>query len=185
MPKPKQYRLPEIAAPNDHSLHSSYREVLLEHLFIGEIMRHAWTSGLGRLDVLKPQVDDGGYDLVLELARKGHSVVRHIQLKSTSENSKVARFTINKSLAQKLGGCVIVLIADHETLNLRSFLWFGSDGDRPLDLSNRRNAKHAKGDAQGVKHERPNICVVPRGDFQPVDNIADLTHRLFGTPAMP
>lgn len=41
-------------------------------------MRHVWLSGLRRLEVLKPQVDDGGYDLVLEAA----NVARHIQLEA-------------------------------------------------------------------------------------------------------
>ena len=50
----------------DHRLLSSYREMLLEHLFAGEVMRYVWLSGIKRLEVLKPQVDDGGYDLVLE-----------------------------------------------------------------------------------------------------------------------
>jgi hypothetical protein len=53
----------------DHSLLSSYREMVLEHLFSGEVMRHVWLSGIKRLEVLKPQVDDGGYDLVLEACR--------------------------------------------------------------------------------------------------------------------
>ncbi|HEX6372903.1 MAG TPA: hypothetical protein VF006_28530 [Longimicrobium sp.] len=49
-----------------HNLYSSYREALLEHLFAGELMRHLWREGLVRIELLKPQVDDGGYDLVLE-----------------------------------------------------------------------------------------------------------------------
>ena len=49
----------------DHSLLSSYREALLEHLFSGEIMRHVWLSPLKRLEIHEAQVDDGGYDLVL------------------------------------------------------------------------------------------------------------------------
>jgi hypothetical protein len=35
-------------------------------LFAGEVMKHLWRRGDWRLEVLKPQVDDGGYDLVLE-----------------------------------------------------------------------------------------------------------------------
>lgn len=62
---------------SEHSLHSSYREMLLEHLFAGEVMRHMWLAGCNRLEILKPQVDDGGYDLVLE----ANSYVRHVQLK--------------------------------------------------------------------------------------------------------
>jgi hypothetical protein len=46
-------------------------------------MRHVWVSGGKRLEILKPQVDDGGYDFVLETG----SVVRHIQLKTSFEGS--------------------------------------------------------------------------------------------------
>ena len=49
-----------------HSLRSSHREALLEHLFAGEVMKHLWLRGDWRLEALKPQVDDSGYDLVLE-----------------------------------------------------------------------------------------------------------------------
>jgi hypothetical protein len=44
-------------------------------------MRHVWVSGGKRLEILNPQVDDGGYDLVLETG----SVVRHMQLKTSFE----------------------------------------------------------------------------------------------------
>jgi hypothetical protein len=80
----------ELMEASHHSLHSSYRESLLEHLFAGEIMRHLRVSGVRRLVVLKPQVDDGGYNLVLETT----SVVRHIQLKATFKGSKVNRFSL-------------------------------------------------------------------------------------------
>ena len=79
----------------DHSLHSSYREMLLEHLFVGEVMRHLWVSGGKRLEILKPQVDDAGYDLVFEMDQ----IVRHIQLKTSFEGSTVRRFNVNAGLA--------------------------------------------------------------------------------------
>jgi hypothetical protein len=88
---------------DDNSLLSSYREALLEHLFAGEIMRHVWLSGIKRLEVLKPQVDDGGYDLVLEAP----NVVRHIQLKATFRGSTVKNFRVNVALAKKPSGCVV------------------------------------------------------------------------------
>lgn len=73
--------------PDDkiHSLRSSHREALLEHLFAGEIMRRLWIRGEWRLEVLKPQVDDGGYDLVLE----ANNIVRHIQMKASFTGSTV------------------------------------------------------------------------------------------------
>lgn len=46
-------------AENDiHSRRSSYREMLLEHLLAGEVMRHLWVAGFGSMEILKPQVDD-------------------------------------------------------------------------------------------------------------------------------
>ena len=58
--------------------HSSYRERLIEHLFVGEVLRTLWLSGISEVEVLKSEVDGEGYDLVLEC----RSVVRHIQLKA-------------------------------------------------------------------------------------------------------
>lgn len=167
----------------DHnSLLSSYREMLLEHLFAGEVMRHVWLSGIKRLEILKPQVDDGGYDLVLE----GNTVVRHVQLKGTFRGSKVQRFNINSGLAAKPSGCVVVLLFDPKTLDLGPYLWLGGKpGQRLPDLSGYRIAKHTKGNAKGVKLERPKIRVVPRSAFEPAEKIADLAVRLFGALPVP
>jgi hypothetical protein len=65
----------------EHSLHSSQREALLEHLFSGEVMRQLWLLGIFNLEVLKPEVDYSGYDLVFETG----PIVRHVQLKSTQQ----------------------------------------------------------------------------------------------------
>lgn len=164
-------------AATDHSLLSSYREMLLEHLFAGEVMRHVWLSGIKRLEVLKPQVDDGGYDLVLE----GNAVVRHIQLKATFRGSTVKRFKVNTGLALKPSGCVVVLLFDPDTLDLGPFLWFGSPPGQQLpDLSGYPVAKHTKGNAQGVKLPRPNLREVPISAFAKAPTIDDVAERLFG-----
>ena len=160
----------------EHSLRSSHREMLLEHLFAAEIMRHAWQRGL-RLEILKPQIDDGGYDVVFETDK----MIRHVQLKSTFNGSRVQRFTINKRLALKPSGCVVVLIFDADSLKLGPFLWFGSSpGTKLPDLSSYRTAKHTKGNAEGTKLERPNVCVIPRSAFTTLKTIADLSAALFG-----
>lgn len=162
----------------DHSLLSSYREMLLEHLFAGDVMRHVWLSGVKRLEVLKPQVDDGGYDMVLE----GNAIVRHVQLKATFRGSKVARFNINTGLALKPSGCVIVLLFDRETLELGPFLWFGGPPGTPLpDLERYPVAKHTKGNAQGIKLARANHRVVPRARFESVASIPAIAEKLFGS----
>lgn len=165
---------------SDHSLLSSYREALLEHLFAGEVMKHAWLSGARRLEVLKPQVDDGGYDLVFDAGL----IVRHVQLKATFKGSKVRRFSINAGLGTKPSGCVICIIFDSKTLALGPFYWFGAEPSMPLpDLTAFPIAKHTKGNAEGVKTPRPNIRVVPLSAFKAVPTTSALCAKLFGSEA--
>lgn len=161
----------------DHSRLSSYREMLLEHLFAGEVMRHVWCSGARRMEVLKPQVDDGGYDIVLE----ANAVVRHVQLKATFRGSTVARFNISAGLASKPSGCVVVLQFERETLELGPFLWFGSAPSSPLPgITRYPLAKHTKGNAQGVKAVRPGLRSVPRSAFERVSSVPVIVEKLFG-----
>ena len=161
----------------DHSRHSSYREMLLEHLFVGEVMRHVWVSGGKRLEILKPQVDDAGYDLVFEMDQ----IVRHIQLKTSFEGSSVRRFNVNAGLAAKPSGCVICIQFNKSSLDLGPFLWFGATPGKPLpDLSGCKTAKHTKGNATGLKTQRPNLKVVPYSAFEQVPSIPQLVVKLFG-----
>ena len=51
---------------NQHVENSSYRERLLEHLFIGELLKISWVSGNCELEVSKPEVDRSGYDVIVE-----------------------------------------------------------------------------------------------------------------------
>jgi hypothetical protein len=44
-----------------YTLHSSYREILIEHLLVGEIMRRLWQRGIAEFEGLTPRVDDSGY----------------------------------------------------------------------------------------------------------------------------
>lgn len=161
----------------EHTLYSSYREALLEHLFAGEVMRHLWRNGIVRMEMLKPQVDDSGYDIVLE----ANGVTRHVQLKSSHHGSATARVGVNIGLARKPSGCVIWMHFDPDTLELGPFLWFGGPPGEPLPaVSDFAVAKHTKGNAQGIKAERPNIRVVPKAMFTRVDTITELVTRLFG-----
>jgi hypothetical protein len=164
----------------EHSLHSTQREVLLEHLFTGEVMRALWLRGIYGLEALKPQVDDSGYNLVLETA----SIVRHVQLKATKRGSSLSAVNINRKLATKPSGCVVLIEFDPASLELGPFYWFGSAPGKQLpDLAGFSTAKHTKGDARGKKAERPNIRRVPRSRMVRVDTVEELIDRLFGTDA--
>ena len=65
---------------------SSHREKVVEHVFLGELLRHLWVSGVSGVQVLKPEVDAAGYDLVLSLG----TVIRHVQIKASMVGGKVS-----------------------------------------------------------------------------------------------
>jgi hypothetical protein len=162
---------------NPDTQNSSYREILIEHLFVGEIMRLLWLRGITRFEVLKPQVDDSGYDLVLE----ANGIVRHVQLKSSFRKASTAQAKASLHLHSKPSACVVWIHFDPDTLELGPFLWFGGEPGEPIsDLSGMTVAKHTRGNAKGVKQERPNQRMIKRSLFEPIDALDALVTKLFG-----
>jgi len=160
----------------EHSLNSSFREKLIEHLFVGELLKLSWTKGDFSLEVSKPEVDNSGYDLIIE----SKSILRHVQLKAAFLGAKTSRQNIHVSLGNKQSGCVVWVYFDKNNLNLGPFLFFGGKPGEPLpDMSNLKVAKHTKGDADGYKAERPNIRTINKGTFTTYSTIEDLYHALF------
>lgn len=163
---------------NQHIENSSYRERLLEHLFIGELLKLSWTSGDCALEVSKPEVDRSGYDLIAE----ANGFIRHIQLKATFVGSSTKSQNVHISLGDKPSGCVVLIHFNKETLRLGPYLYFGGLPGEPLpSLENHKVARHTKGNAQGIKAERPNIKTIPNSAFTKIDAIQQLYSQLFGT----
>ena len=89
---------PARSPQSARSSQSSYQEMLIEHLFTGDLLRTLWPR---HAEVLKPQVDDGGYDLVVEVG----SIIRHIQLKTSKprrENGKTESSPASGEEAKRL-----------------------------------------------------------------------------------
>jgi hypothetical protein len=160
-----------------HFERSSYREMLIEHLFSGELMRHFWQKRGDLLEVAKPQVDDGGYDLILE----ANGIVRHVQLKSSHRASSLSQINIALSLGTKPDGCAIVIRFDDESLALGPFHFFGGGPGQPLpDISGLRVAQTPRRNREGQRVERPAHRCVPLRRFERIGSIGDLAARLFG-----
>lgn len=160
----------------EHSHNSSLREKLIEHLFVGELLKLSWISKDYSLEVSKPEVDNSGYDLIIE----SQGVLRHVQLKAAFLDAKTASQNIHVSLGNKQSGCVVWVYFDKDNLNLGPFLFFGGKPGMPLpDLSNLKVAKHTKGDANGFKSERPNIRTINKSTFTTYSSIEDLYQALF------
>lgn len=155
---------------------STLRERIVEHVFVGEVLRRLWQFGVTDVEVLRAEYDAGGYDLVMSRG----SVLRHIQLKTSIDGGKAADVKIGLKLMERPSGCVVWIIVSPE-LDLKSYLWLGDVPGRPLpDISGSRVAKHSRGNAQGTKLNRPGQRVVPLGRFERVATLDALLVRLFG-----
>jgi hypothetical protein len=99
---------------------SVYREHLIEHLLIGELLKHSWLHDLASLEISKPELDRGGHDIILEST----GITRHVQLKSSAHAAKTARQKIHVDLADKPSDCVIWVQFDPDTLEMGPFLFF-------------------------------------------------------------
>lgn len=154
-----------------HFEHSSFREKLIEHLFIGEMLKLSWLKDDCQLEVMKPEVDNAGCDVVLE----DNNIIRHIQLKTSKLGAKASGQKVNVRLATKPSGCIVWIVFDENTLELCSFYFFGAEAGRPLTgLENAKVAKHTKANVDGLKAERPNIRILNKGQFTRYDSIEDL-----------
>ena len=159
-----------------HYLKSSFREKLIEHLFIGELLKLSWLEGGCSLEIAKPEVDNQGYDLIAE----NNGVIRHIQLKAAKSDAKASRQTIHIALAGKQSGCVVWVYFDEKTLKLGPFLFFGGTAGLPLpNIANNKVAKHNKGNAEGFKAERPEIRIIPKGQFVTYQSVKEIYDQLF------
>ncbi len=159
------------------SLHSSRREKLVEHVFVGEVLRNLWRARVHEVDVLRAETDAAGYDIVVEV----DSVTRHIQLKSSARKSKTSKQKVHLALGNKRSGCVLWVLFDSSTMELGPFLWFGGSPGKPLpDITGFPVAKHTKGNAEGEKAERKNIRVITKGKFTKIESISGVIEKLFG-----
>lgn len=163
-----------------HSLRSAYRESIVEHVMIGELLCYMWEAERGCVEVQKPQVDNGGYDLVLEY----ESTVRHVQLKVTCKGGSTRKVNVNTGLESKPSACIINAVVDPKSLRIRHYNWFGGlPGQALPSLSGFSVAKHTKADARGNKKARPNIRILPISSMERLLRVDELAERLFGDPS--
>ncbi len=163
----------------DPTQESSSMERLLELALMAELTQEAWFGRRQLVDVLHSTVDAFGHDVVLECG----DVLRHVQIKSRKLSGKNSRYSVNTKLRQRPSGCVVWIGWTREpgTNRVRmEYRWFGGEPGEALPDLGSRIGKHAKGNAIGVKLERPNIRVLNLGDFTKVDDVGDLLDRLFG-----
>jgi hypothetical protein len=139
----------ETGEETSHYLHSTLRERIVEHVFVGDALRWLWQHRVTDVEVLRSEFDAGGYDLVMSHGK----IVRHIQFKTSMAGGKAASIKASLKLMDKPSGCIIWIVVTPE-LKLESYRWLGGPPGHPLpDIRNMRVAKHTKANAKG---KRPN-----------------------------
>jgi hypothetical protein len=81
-------------------------------------MKCLWCRGIRDIDVLRSEVDQGGYDVAISC----NGIHRYIQLKASHLQAKTNRQNVNVNLATRPGGCVLWLRFDAATLALGPYL---------------------------------------------------------------
>ena len=166
----------EPGEETSHFLHSTLRERIVEHVFVGDALRRLWQRGVTDVEVLRSEFDAGGYDLVMSHGK----IVRHIQFKTSIAGGKAASIKASLKLLDKPSGCVIWIMVTPE-LKLDSYRWLGGPPGDPLpDIRNMRVAKHTKANAKGKKGERPDQRIIPRSRFDSLGSLDEVLERLFG-----
>jgi hypothetical protein len=166
----------EVGEETSHYLHSTLRERIVEHVFVGDALRCLWKHKVTDVEVLRSEFDAGGYDLVMSYQK----IVRHIQFKTSMVRGKAASIKASLKLMEKPSGCIIWIIVTPE-LDLDSYLWFGEGPGKPLrDIKGLKVAKHTKANAEGKKTERPDHRIIPIRRFDRLGSLDEVLERLFG-----
>ena len=155
---------------------------MTEHVFISELLQEAYYRYGKIIEILRPEIDTSGYDIVLEC----NDFTRHIQLKTSKSTSRTSSQTINSGLSEKPSGCVIWIFREgphQEDNNQRmqlSYLYFGGKPGKVLpSLENFRIGKHTKANSKGLKGERQSTRVIPKGEFEKIPDTKELLKVLF------
>ncbi len=170
--EPTRTRAPDPA----HYADSSARENLIEHVFLGELLRGLWRKNVRDLEVLRPEVDSAGYDLALEF----RGLTRHMQLKSSFTGARRSEVTASVKLLERPSACILWIFFDPDTLSLGPFLWFGGAAGERIPPLGEKIARHTKPNAMLKKADRPAHRVIPKSRFTTLGTIDDVIEKLIG-----
>jgi hypothetical protein len=155
--------------------HSTLRERIVEHVFVDDALRALWRLGVHNVEVLRPEFDAHGYDLVMAQGL----VVRHIQLK-TGNARRPAKVSLARVLAEKPSGCAIWIRLGPE-LEMGPYFWLGGSPSAPLPpIAGYPNSRRTTHNKDQVRPIRSNHHDVPGSAFRRRDTLEEILQDLFG-----
>jgi len=158
-----------------HSVHSTLREHIVEHIFVGKALQWLWNHQVYDVEVLRSEFDAGGYDMVMSYK----SIDKHIQFKTTLAGGQAASIKAGLKLLGKPTGCIIWIFVT-ETLEIDHYLWLGSPSKPFKEIGKMATAKHTKRNAQTQQTERLQHRIIPRSRFLKLSSLDEVMKQLFG-----
>jgi hypothetical protein len=112
---------------------SRYVESMMEHRFLSDVLQYCWFIQNRRVEVMRPEVDGGGYDLTLEAGDQ----IRHIQLKSRWQQGRNRSLKINARLREHPDPCVVWIFweVDPATCEVRLRYRYSERSDWPQPVA--------------------------------------------------
>lgn len=163
-----------------HSRHSVLREVILEHLLVGELLRVLWARDIFDAEVLRSEFDASGYDLVVSR----QAITRHVQLKASIVGGRRSTVDVNLGLSGKPSGCIIWMFVTDD-LKIDHYYFFGDEPGLSLpDIIDGKVVRHTKGNSLGEKLMRPNLREIRKSAFEKVADVEGVLERLLGSLAV-
>jgi hypothetical protein len=157
---------------------SSHVENVLRHAFLAELAGEVWRDDPNEpLGISKAEVDDSGYDLVLE--RNG--TIRRVQMKHAHEQKTPKSFSVRVEFATYPGSCIVVISHTLSDLKPASYSFYGGgpDEEMPYIEAHRTTKSPVRRGADGKRKLRVNYRDVPFSRFKNGLPMRQLLQELF------
>ncbi|HEX8980848.1 MAG TPA: hypothetical protein VF811_14160 [Parasulfuritortus sp.] len=162
---------------------SSHIENILQHAFLFELGSHVWRQDpRERLTILKAEVDDAGYDLIVER----DVMIRRIQLKQAHDGKTPKSFSFRVEFAMHPGACIVVIHYSMRDLRPTSYSFFGQGLEEEMPYVGPERVTYAPGrrTASGEKVVRTKYRDAPFSQFKQNLSMGELLDELFPTDAL-
>jgi hypothetical protein len=157
---------------------SSHVENVLRHAFLAELASEVWRDDPNEpLGISKAEVDDSGYDLVIE--RNG--AIRRIQMKHAHEEKTPKSFSARVEFATSPGSCIVVVSHSLADLKPTSYSFYGSGPEKemPHIEAHRTTKSPGRRGPDGKRKLRLKYRDVPYSRFKKGLSMRQLLQELF------
>jgi hypothetical protein len=157
---------------------SSHVENVLRHAFLAELAGEVWRDDPNEpLGISNAEVDDSGYDVVLERS----ATIRRVQLKQHHQDKAPRAFSVRVEFATYAGSCVVAIA--HSLVDLKptsySFYGGGPDESMPYIEAHRTTKAAGRRTAEGTRVLRLKYRDVPFSRFKKNLSMRQLIAELF------